>query len=179
MRPYPHHYVARATLPTGATVVVRPIRPDDEAMMVRFHESLSDRSVYQRYFHMMTLTHRTAHDRLARVCGADFDREFVLVAEGCGDDSRVPVILGVARLLRVGDGAVAEFAVVVADRFQGVGVGGALMRQLVAIAKREGVTRLRADILAENGPMRRLCARAGIPVQPTGDPLVVEADLVL
>ena len=179
MRPYPSHYVASAALATGAAVVLRPIRPDDEPMMVRFHEGLSDRSVYQRYFHMMTLAHRTAHERLVRVCGADFDREFVLVAEGREEGSGAPAILGVARLQRVGDGAVAEFAVIVADGHQGVGVGGALMRHVIAIARREGVSRLRADILAENGPMRRLCARAGIAVRPTGDPLVVEADLRL
>ena len=179
MKPYPHHYVSGAVLATGAAVVLRPIRAGDEAMLVHFHEGLSDRSVYQRYFHMMTLAHRTAHERLLRVCNVDFDREFVLVAEGRETECGAPAILGVARLQRTGDGAVAEFAVVVGDRHQGVGVGGALMRHLVAIARREGVSRLRADILAENGPMRRLCARAGIPVRPTGDPLVVEADLTL
>jgi acetyltransferase len=179
MRPYSRHYVASAALATGAAVVLRPIRPDDEPMMVRFHEGLSDRSVYQRYFHMMTLARRTAHDRLARVCAVDFDREFVLVAEGREEGSGARAILGVARLQRVGDGTVAEFAVVVADGHQGIGVGGALMRHVIAIARREGASRLRADILADNGPMRRLCARAGIPVRPTGDPLVVEADLRL
>jgi acetyltransferase len=179
MRPYPSQYIADAVLATGAGVVVRPIRPDDEAMMVHFHEGLSDRSVYQRYFHMMTLARRTSHARLTRVCDVDYDREFALVAEGMDPESGAPVILGVARLQRVGDAGVAEFAVVVADRYQGIGVGGALMRQVIAIARQEGVTRLRADILAENGPMRRLCARAGIPVRPSADPLVVEADLAL
>jgi acetyltransferase len=179
MKPYPQHYIARTVLATGAVVVVRPIRPDDEAMMVHFHEGLSDRSVYQRYFHMMTLARRTAHERLTRVCFVDYDREFALVAEGREEDSGAPAILGVARLQRVGDGETAEFAVVVADRYQGIGLGGALMRQLIAVARQEGVSRLRADILSENGPMRRLCARSGIPVRPTADPLVVEADLVL
>ena len=177
MKPYPLQYVATSVLTTGATVVIRPIRPDDEAKMVHFHEGLSDRSVYQRYFHMMTLAHRTAHERLTRVCFADYDREFALVAEGRDQRCDAPAILGVARLQRIGEGGMAEFAVVVADRCQGMGIGGALMRQLIAIARQEGVTRLRADILSENGPMRRLCARAGIPVRPTADPRVVEADL--
>jgi acetyltransferase len=178
MKPYPLQYVVEAALATGARAVIRPIRPDDEAMMVRFHEGLSDRSVYQRYFHMMTLAQRTAHARLARVCYVDNDREFALVAEG-EDDGGAPAIFGVARLQRVGDGSVGEFAVVVADERQGIGVGGALMRQVIVVARQEGLSRLRADILSENGPMRRLCARAGIPVKPTGDPQVVEADLVL
>ena len=179
MKPYPHQYIARTVLATGAAAVVRPIRPDDEAMMVHFHEGLSDRSVYQRYFHMMTLAHRTAHERLTRVCFVDYDVEFALVAEGRDDESGAPAILGVARLQRTGDAGVAEFAVVVADRHQGIGVGGALLRQVIAVARQEGVSRLRADILSENGPMRRLCARVGIPVRPTADPQVVEADLLL
>ena len=179
MKPYPLQYIAESVLATGARVVVRPIRPDDEAMMVHFHEGLSDRSVYQRYFHMMTLARRTAHERLTRVCFVDYDREFALVAEGRDEESGAPAILGVARLQRVGDGEAAEFALVVADRYQGIGVGGALMRQLIGIARQEGISRLRADILSDNGAMRRLCARAGIPVRPTTDPLVVEADLVL
>ena len=180
MKPYPVQYIAESVLSTGARVVVRPIRADDEAMMVRFHEGLSDRSVYPpRYFHMMTLAQRTAHARLSGVCVVDFDREFVLVAEGRDEEGRAPVILGVARLQRIGEGGAAEFAVVVADRFQGFGVGGALMRQVIATARGEGVSRVRADILSENGPMRRLCARAGIPVRPTSDPQVVEADLAL
>jgi acetyltransferase len=60
-----------------------------------------------------------------------------------------------------------------------MGVGGALMRQVISVARQEGVSRLRADILSENGPMRRLCQRAGIPVRPTADPQVVVADLAL
>jgi acetyltransferase len=179
MKPYPVQYIAESVLSTGARVVVRPIRPGDEAMMVRFHEGLSDRSVCLRYFHMMALAQRTAHERLRRICAVDFDREVVLVAEGHDEERGVPAILGVVRLQRDGEGEEAEFAVVVADRHQGMGVGGALMRQVISVARQEGVSRLRADILSENGPMRRLCQRAGIPVRPTADPQVVVADLAL
>jgi len=163
----------------GRVAIVRPIRPDDEPMMVRFHESLSDRSVYLRYFHMMTLALRTAHERLSRVCGAGDDGCLVLVAEGRDESTGAPVIMGVARLQPAGEAGEAEFAIVVADDHQGVGVGAALMTRLVEAARVEGVSRLRADILAENGAMRRLCARAGIPVRPTADPQVVVADLPL
>lgn len=179
MKPYPIQYIAESVLATGARVVVRPIRPDDEAMMVHFHEGLSDRSVFLRYFHMMALGQRTAHERLMRVCVVDFDREVVLVAEGRDEARGVPAILGVARLERAGEEEEAEFAVVVADRHQGTGVGGALMRQVIAVARQTRVSRLRADILSENGPMRRLCEREGIPVRPTSDPQVVVADLAL
>jgi len=175
----PDDDVIESALSTGAVVAVRPIRPDDEGLMVRFHEGLSDQSVYQRYFHMMTLAHRTAHARLSRVCHADFEREFVLVAASPPGERGAPEILGVARFQRSDDGRTAEFALVVADRHQRTGVGSALMRRLITVARREGCARLRADILADNGPMRRLCARLGMSVHPTADPLVVEADLAL
>lgn len=179
MKPYPRQYIAEAELATGAGVILRPIRPDDEAMMVRFHEELSDRSVYLRYFHMMALTARTSRARLAQVCHVDYDREFALVAEGRDEASGSALILGVARLQRTGSGGDAEFAIVVADRHQCLGVGAALMRHLITVARQEGVTRLRADILAENGPMRRLCERVGIPVGPASTPHLVAADLAL
>jgi len=172
-------HLSEAVIATGSTIAIRRIRPDDEPLMVRFHEGLSDRSVYQRYFHMMTLASRTAHARLTRICVADDDREVVLVAEGRDDDTRERVIMGVTRLERIDGGGEAEFAVVVADRYQGIGVGSALMRRLIEIARLAGVTRLRADILADNAPMRRMCARVGIPVGPSGDARFVVADLPL
>ena len=138
MTPSPLHDVAESVLSTGAALVVRPIRPDDEPMLVRFHEELSDQSVYQRYFHMMTLAHRTSHARLARVCGVDGDRECVLVGVARDGERGAPAIFGVGRLGAAATAASAEFAVVVADRYQGIGVGGALLRHIVAVARQEG-----------------------------------------
>ena len=57
----------------------RPIRPEDEPLMVKFHETLSERSVYFRYFHAMRLTQRVAHERLTRICFIDYEREMALV----------------------------------------------------------------------------------------------------
>jgi acetyltransferase len=172
-------YCTTFVLATGAAAAIRPIRPDDEPSMIRFHEGLSDRSVHLRYFQMLSLAGRTAHARLARICRDDARDEVALVAEMGSREASEAVIMGVARLQRTSPGGEAEFAVVVADRFQRLGVGEALMRQLIDVARREGVTRLRADILSENGAMRRLCNRVGIPVRPTPDPLVCVAELTL
>ncbi|MCD6053581.1 MAG: CoA-binding protein, partial [Rubrobacteraceae bacterium] len=62
IRPYPKQYVSHEELRNGTPVTIRPIRPEDEPLMVRFHETLSEQSVYMRYFHMMNLTQRTAHE---------------------------------------------------------------------------------------------------------------------
>lgn len=179
MRPYPHQFARATTLAGGETVVIRPIRPEDEPLMVRFHEGLSDRSVYLRYFHMVTLTQRTAHERLTRICFIDYDVEMTLVAERLDAASGGRDVMGVARLHKVpgtGDG---EFAVLVADRFQRAGLGSALMRRLIEIARAEGLSRLRADVLSQNAGMRSLCARVGIAIRPTGDPQLVTAELAL
>ena len=85
--------------------------------MVRFHETLSERSVYLRYFHMIKLSQRVSHERLTRICFNDYDREIALVAER-KDSKPVPgEILGVVRLIKVPGTGEAEFAIVVSDRF--------------------------------------------------------------
>jgi acetyltransferase len=179
MRPYPQQYVRAIALAGGETVVLRPIRPEDESLMVRFHEGLSDRSVYLRYFHMMALAERTAHERLTRICFIDYDSEIVLLAEGRSAGSGEEDVMGVARLNKVPGTTDGEFAVLIADRFQGTGLGAELMRRLIEIARAEGLSRLRADVLSENAAMRRLCTRLGMAVRPTGDPQLVTAELTL
>jgi len=75
IRPYPTRYVAPWTMKDGTVVTIRPIRPEDEPVMVKFHRTLSERSVYLRYFHLMNLEQRTRHERLMRTCFIDYDRE--------------------------------------------------------------------------------------------------------
>jgi acetyltransferase len=98
IRPYPTQYVKSWLTKDNIVVTIRPIRPEDEHRMVNFHERLSERTVYQRYFHHMKLEQRVAHDRLARICFVDYDRQVVMVAERTNPDSGLREIVGVARL---------------------------------------------------------------------------------
>jgi acetyltransferase len=159
-------------------VRIRAIRPEDEAAMAAFHRGLSDVTVYQRYFHMMRLAHRITHERLARICHVDETHETVLVMLREGE-AHAGEIVGVARLTCEPGAPEAEFAVLVTDTFQGVGAGPALMRALVAAARARGLTGLRADILRENVPMQKMCARLGMTLRPSGDPAIVLATLGL
>src|SRR4030095_12486133 len=104
-------------------VTIRPIRPEDEPAMVRFHETLSERTVYLRYFHLMNLEPRTQHERLTRICFIDYDREMALVAERRNPQTGESEILGVARLMKLHGANEAEVAVVISDKWQGRGVG--------------------------------------------------------
>src|SRR5687768_11763602 len=102
IRPYPIQYVATTKLKDGTPTTIRPIRPEDEPLMVKFHQTLSDRSVRLRYFHPIKLSARTAHERLIRVCFNDYDREIALVAERQNAAERE--ILAVVRLSKLPGG---------------------------------------------------------------------------
>jgi acetyltransferase len=153
IRPYPVEYVSEWKMKDGTCVSVRPIRAEDESRMVEFHKELSDASVYLRYFHAERLESRVAHERLIRNCFLDYDREMALVAERLNKDTGASELLGVGRLVRQRDEREAELAVVVADRWQGAGLGTELVRRLLEIARCEGIWRIKADILSENASM--------------------------
>ncbi len=78
---YPDHYFKPWVMKDGSTTTIRPIRPEDETRMVEFHSSLSERTIYLRYFYYFKLNKRTSHERLARICSIDAEREIVLVVE--------------------------------------------------------------------------------------------------
>ncbi|HET7214302.1 MAG TPA: acetate--CoA ligase family protein, partial [Terriglobia bacterium] len=113
IRPYPTQYSYKWKLKDGTPVVIRPIRPEDEPLMVKFHHTLSERSVYMRYFHMLSLSRRIEHDRLTRICFIDFDREMALVAVHRDPDTGNSEILGVGRLSKQHGINEAEFAVLI------------------------------------------------------------------
>lgn len=180
IRPYPIQYVWPWTLRNGMQVTLRPIRPEDEPLIVRFHETLSERSVYLRYFQALNLSQRVAHDRLLRICFNDYDRDLALVADYEDPSSGRREILGVGRLTRTGGRAEAEFALLVSDQYQHLGLGEELLRRLTEIARAEGLEGVSAEILVDNEPMRRLCLKLGFVLHPVPeDPRVLCARLEL
>lgn len=160
IRPYPLQYVTRWQLDDGTPILVRPMQPEDEPLIVKFHEALSEQSVRQRYFHAMKLTQRTAHERLTRVCFADYDRELAFVMETRAPDGS-PMILGVGRLSRYPGRSDAEFALLIADAWQRRGLGRRMLDWLIDVARRERIQRLFAPILGESIGMQRLAETRG------------------
>jgi acetyltransferase len=178
IRPYPTQYIWVEETRDGEPIIIRPIRPEDEPPMVRFHESLSPQSVYMRYFHMMGLDQRTAHERLTRICFIDYDREMALVAERTDPETEEREIMGVARLSR-GVSDEAELSVLVSDRFQGQGLGTLLVSKLLEVGRAEDLRRITADILLENYPMQRIARRLGFHLRRDTEEMVVKAELDL
>jgi acetyltransferase len=161
IRPYPAQYVGDWTMKDGTRVTIRPIRPEDEPAIIRFHEKLSERSVYMRYFQPLKLSTRTAHERLARICFIDYDREMALVAERRDPAGGEPPILGVTRLSKIHGTDSAESAVVILDEAQHRGLGTELVRRSIEVARAEKLKRVISNILPENVEMRAVCQGLG------------------
>ena len=173
IRPYPSQYVAPWTLKDGTHALIRPIRPEDEPLMVKFHHALSGRSVYMRYFQALGLSQRIAHERLTRICFIDYDREMALVAERKDSGAGADQIIAVARLSKLRGTNEAELALLVADQFQRLGLGTELLGRLLQVGRDEKLHRIVAEILPENVDMRRLCERFGFELHSSiGDPTV-------
>ena len=169
IRPYPGEYLRTCTLKNGQHATLRPIRPEDEALLIRFHENLSQDTVYFRYLRMLTLDQRIRHDRLAEICFIDYDRAMALVAlDETPQDT--PTLLGIARMVRLPQPGAADFALLVADAAQGQGLGQALLAHLAQVAREEGLQRLTGTIHPDNRPMLRLCKKLGFTLQkPPGE----------
>jgi acetyltransferase len=166
IRPYPTEYVTTATARDGTPLTIRPILAEDEPLLVPFHRALSEASVRMRYMQGLKLDDRTAHERLVRICFADYDREMALVVEQAADGGRDRAIVAVGRLSRdrIGGSKDAEFSLLVADPWQGRGIGSLLLARLLEVGRREGIRRIEADILETNLRMQRLCARLGFAI---------------
>ena len=168
IRPYPTQYIFDSKLRDGSKITIRPIRPEDEPDLVRFHEQLSDLTVYYRYMHQITLTQRIAHERLARICFIDYDREMALVVEKKNPKSKQSKIrsgekeiIAVGRLSKIHGTNDAEFAIVISDKYQRQGLGTELMKKLIDIGKLEKIDRIVAELLPDNAGMTRVMDKVG------------------
>ncbi len=179
IRPYPTRYVGDWTMKDGTPVNIRPIRPEDEPLLVKFHETLSERSVYQRYLHMLKLSQRVAHERLTRICFIDYDREMALVAVTKDPQTGEPRIVAVGRLKQIHGVNEAEFALIISDHYQGRGLGTELLHRLVAVARDEKIGKLTGDILPDNFVMQRLAEKLGFELKRSIEDPVVKAEMGL
>ena len=176
--PYPTKYVQQWESRKGDCLTIRPIRPEDEPLMVLFHQNLSEESVYLRYAHTVKLTQRIAHERLTRICFIDYDREMLLVADYKDPQTSEHEILAVARLSKLHGTNEAEFALIVSDNYQNQGLGTELLRQLLEIGKEEQLDAIVGYILTGNYKMQSICRKLGFQFQPDRETGMLKAIFV-
>jgi acetyltransferase len=179
IRPYPSHYMADWTMQDGTRVVIRPIRPEDEPLMAGFHETLSERSVYLRYFHAIRLTQRVAHERLTRICFIDYDREMAMVVLNKNAAPGKEEIIAVGRLFKVRGTREGEFAILVSDSWHHRGLGHEMLKRLMDVGRAEKLERIFGEILPENRDMLRVCDKLGFRRYYSAEEGVVIAEVNL
>ena len=163
IRPYPTQYVESWIAKDNSKVTFRPILPEDEALLAKFHAILSDRTVYMRYLQPMMLQERVVHERLARLCHCDYNREIALVAErGNGNEERS--ILGITRLSKVHGTNEARLSLLVGDPYQGIGLGNELVSRPIKVARDEGLSRLISTLTADNQAMLHIFQKLGFTI---------------
>jgi acetyltransferase len=179
VRPYPSRFVSRQLLADGTDLHFRPIRPEDEPLVAAFHHTLSERSVYLRYFHWMKVEQRTGHERLTRICFIDYDRQMAFVAERRNAATGLRDIVGIGRLVKSHAANEAELAAIVSDGFQRKGIGTEMVRLLLEFAREEKIDRITATVLYENRGMQRVFEKFGFTVRPGEDRESLEVELRL
>ncbi|KST68603.1 bifunctional acetate--CoA ligase family protein/GNAT family N-acetyltransferase [Mastigocoleus testarum] len=179
IRPYPNQYIYTWEMRNGTKVKIRPIRPEDEPLIIKFHHTISEESVYFRYFHLIKLSRRIAHERLTRLCFIDYDRQIALVADYKNPHTQQHEILAVGRLSKLNGKREAEFALIISDRHQCQGLGSELLQQLLQIGRDEHLKKISAEILAENTAMQHVCKKLGFHIERTEDPSVLTAEIQL
>lgn len=163
IHPYPVELEGHLTLRDGTVLEMRPIRPEDAEMERRFVGGLSEQTKFFRFFYRL---HELTPAMLGRFTQVDYDRELALLA--LAPEPGAPggqQILGIARYIANLDHESAEFAVVVADAWQGRGLASLLMKSLIACAKRRGLQRLVGTVLRVNHNMVRFCQGLGFEIK--------------
>ncbi len=173
IRPYPTEYITEKSLKNGIKAVLRPIRPEDEPAVEAFHKDLSAHSVRQRYFAFKSLEDRTAHARLVRICADDFDHQIALIAE----EATTKRVMGIGRLTKVGNLKRCDLKMIIGDDFHGQGLGSCMVKELLDIAKKEGVEMISATVLSENSGMLHILQKFGFTLQDDGVYTVAEKRL--
>ena len=159
---YPSHLIETIRLHDGARLTIRPIRSSDYRLELDFIRGLSARSAYQR----LLSPRKLRADEVMRLVNIDYTRELALIAITNVDGEERQV--GVARYVPEADGTSCDFAIVIADAWQGRGLGERLLRALLRAAARGGVPLLTGLTLSANEPMRALARKVGFAL--TRDP---------
>lgn len=172
--PYPEELVRTVSLKDGTEVLLRPIKPEDEPLWQELLASCSQESLRRRFCGLFSLP---THQMAARFCFIDYDREIALVAET--STKGIPQIIGVGRLIADADHEEAEFAILVGDSWQGLGVGSLLADACLDLCRAWRIRKIMAETSPDNTRMLGMFKRRGFALDYTiaQDVVVVSKNL--
>ncbi|MBK6621549.1 MAG: GNAT family N-acetyltransferase [Saprospirales bacterium] len=173
--PYPAQYTRKVKLKNGQTALLRPIRPEDEPMEAQMFTLFSKETVYFRFFGYVP---HVTHELLTRFTQIDYDREMAIIAEIQDDPKSPRQMAGVVRLVGDAWNENAEYAIVVADPWQGQGLGGKMTDYILEIAREREIRKVYGSVLSNNEGMIRIFHQKGFSFRQEGyDAYYVELDL--
>jgi RimJ/RimL family protein N-acetyltransferase len=172
-RPYPSQWERHLVLGNGWKVFVRPVRPDDEPLILHLLQQVSREDLRLRFFDSIK---EFSHPFLVRLTQFDYAHAMAFVAfdETSGD------ILGVVRIHSDAAGESGEYAILLRSDLKGRGLGWALMQMMIEYGKSQGLTKIIGQILHENSVMVKMCRELGFEVKTNPEDLgVYDVTLVL
>lgn len=172
--PYPEQYEFHEVTDDNVKIFIRPVKPEDAPLFVELFKVLSPTSIYYRFFSPLK---SLSPEMLARFTQIDYDREIALVA--LDDSEKQERMLGVARIVGDPDRIKGEFAVLVGDPWQGVGIGAKLLSRCLHIAKNMGLQIVSGTALRANRHMLKLAEKLGFKFNPVSDPELVDLTIDL
>jgi len=158
--PYPKKYETLWKLRDGRTVLLRPIKPEDEPLWLEMFQNFSEQSIRYRFFNIIKYT---PHEVRVRYCNIDYDREIAIVAELTEDGRRK--ILGVVRVPIEPDKKTGEIAVIVADPWQGLGLGSKMVDHMIEICKDKKLETIYGIMLPDNSGAISLMKKMGFTIE--------------
>jgi len=165
--PYPKKYETLWRMRDGRTVLLRPIKPEDEPLWLEMFQNFSEESIRYRFFQIIK---DTPHEMRVRYCNIDYDREIAIIAELTEEERRR--ILGVVRVSIEPDGKTGEIAFIIADPWQGLGLGTKMVDYTIDICKDMGIKTLYAIMLPDNHRAINLTRKMGFALKYMEDDTV-------
>lgn len=167
------------TLKDNTRICIRPVTAQDEPLLVKFHESLSEQSVYSRWFSDLPLSVRTSHDQLSHLWSTDPAKETVLAAQYEDQQTGEVRILGMGWLIRQPETNKGEMALIINDEMQQHGLGTQMLKRIIELGHEQKLDGITGDILPENRAMQRLCEKLGFNLSFSWEDKLVKAVLLL
>jgi acetyltransferase len=171
--PYPRQYLREFNMINGQSVLLRPIKPEDEKMEAEMFTHFSADTQRFRFF---SLIKGITHEMLIRYTQIDYDREMAIIAEI--EEDGVKKMAGVVRIISDAYNESAEFALVIADPWQGKGLGNAMTDYILEIAKEKGIKKIYAYLLDDNKRMSQIFTNRGFVITPKEGNLYAELSII-
>lgn len=175
IRPYPKELEESCVLRNQRSILLRPIRPEDELNLLAFDNSQSKEDRYKRYFAELP---QFSHEQMARLAQIDYAREMAFIAVA-NNEQQQEEILGVVRVQIDPDNTYAEFAMAVRSELKGIGLGARLLQKMIDYCRSQGTQEIIGCTMLENSGMANLARKLGFTVKFNRDDGLIDMVLAL